>query len=138
MAPQSRPPLQSKGSRFRQVNLPQLEFRILGRMLLHAAAVGVAAGVVGSGFFALLELVQRWVLEGAAGYRPLRAFGERAVHGEVSAPFRPWILVFLPALGAAAAGVVALVTRAPEVRGGGGDAMLHAFHHSAGVVRRRV
>src|SRR5581483_3866774 len=48
----------------------------------------------------------------------------------------PFIVVILPAAGALLAGV--LCQLAPEARGGGGDAMIHAFHHQGGVVRRRV
>ncbi|HKQ71165.1 MAG TPA: chloride channel protein, partial [Polyangiaceae bacterium] len=107
-------------------------------MLLHAAAVGLAAGLVGSAFFVLLELVQKQVLEGFAGYHPLRAAGERMVGDESVSPFRPWILWFLPAIGATGAGLVAVIARAPEIQGGGGDGMLHAFHRAAGVIRRRV
>ena len=44
--------------------------------------------------------------------------------------------MLLPAAGALLAGLVCLL--APETRGGGGDAMIHAFHHQGGVVRRRV
>ena len=45
-------------------------------MLLHAAIVGVAAGLMGAAFFAALEVVQRLILEDLGGYRPLRAHGE--------------------------------------------------------------
>ncbi len=124
--------------RFRQAGLPQLEFRILGRILLHAAAVGLAAGLVGSLFFVALEVVQHWVLEGVAGYRPLRAHGEKLVTSEMTTPFRPWLLWILPGIGALAGGLMAAVFRAPEVQGGGGDAALQAFHQASGVVRRRV
>src|SRR5262249_22672558 len=52
-------------------------------------------------------------------------------------PFRPWLLVLLPALGGLASGL--LTTKvAPETQGGGGDAMIDAFHHRGGVVRKRV
>ena len=40
-----------------------LDFRIVGRTLLHAAAVGVAAGVAGAALFAGLELFQRVLLK---------------------------------------------------------------------------
>lgn len=122
----------------RPTGLPQLEFRILGRMLLHAAAVGLVAGLVGSAFFVVLELVQRLVLQDLAGYLPLRAAGERAVDEPASSAFRPWLLWILPGLGALGGGVVAVLFQAPEVLGGGGDAVLHVFHHTGGVVRRRV
>ena len=52
------------------------DLRIVGRMLLHAAIVGVAAGLMGAAFFAALEVVQRLILEDLGGYRPLRAHGE--------------------------------------------------------------
>src|SRR6266542_3340766 len=50
-----------------------LVLRLVGRVLLHAAVVGVAAGIVGAALFAGLEAAQRLVLEGLAGFSPLRA-----------------------------------------------------------------
>ena len=50
-----------------------IEFQILGRVLLHAALVGAAAGLLGSLFFAGVEAVQRVGLESLTGYVPLRA-----------------------------------------------------------------
>jgi hypothetical protein len=76
-----------------------LDLRIVSRMLFHAALVGVAAGVAGALFFGSLEYLQRFLLEGLAGYRPLRAAGETfAASGSEPGPFRPWLLVLLPAL----------------------------------------
>src|SRR6476659_9752698 len=113
------------------------DLRIVGRMLLHAAIVGVAAGLMGAAFFAALELVQRLILEDLGGYRPLRA------HGETFLPeitnlghFRPWLLALVPAVGALASGIISEL--APETRGGGGDARINAFHRQNGVVRKRV
>jgi CIC family chloride channel protein len=113
------------------------DLRIVGRMLLHAAIVGVAAGLMGAAFFAALELVQRLILEDLGGYRPLRA------HGETFLPeitnlghFRPWLLALVPAVGALASGIISEL--APETRGGGGDAMINAFHRQDGIVRKRV
>src|SRR6185503_19551324 len=113
------------------------DLRIVGRMLLHAAIVGVAAGLMGAAFFAALELVQRLILEDLGGYRPLRAHGETFLP-ELSGlhQFRPWLLVVVPAIGALASGIISEL--APETRGGGGDAMINAFHRQDGVVRRRV
>ena len=50
--------------------------RIVGRTLLHAAAVGVAAGLAGAGFFVVLEYFSTFTLEWLARYTPLRADGE--------------------------------------------------------------
>ena len=115
---------------------PPLDVQILGRTLLHTALVGLAAGLVGAAFFAGLELAQRLFLDTLAGFSPLRAHGEKIVAEQVTAVFRPWLVVFLPALGGLLSGL--LTQLAPETRGGGGDAMIHAFHHQGGIIRRRV
>jgi chloride channel protein, CIC family len=117
--------------------VPGLDFRYLGRILLHAALVGAVTGLVGSLFFVALEVVQRLLLEELAGYQPLRAHGELVVPSFTAAPFRPWLLLVLPAAGGLLGGAVTAFL-APEAQGGGGDATLHAFHHLGGVVRRRV
>ena len=113
------------------------DLRIVGRMLFHAAIVGVAAGLMGAAFFAALEVVQRLILEDLGGYRPLRAHGETFLP-EISnlGRFRPWLLAIVPAVGALASGIISEL--APETRGGGGDAMINAFHRQDGVVRKRV
>jgi CIC family chloride channel protein len=113
------------------------DLRIVGRTLAHAAIVGAAAGLMGAAFFATLELVQRLVLEDVGGYRPLRASGETFLP-EIGhlAHFRPWLLALLPAAGALAAGIFSQL--APETYGGGGDAMIEAFHHHDGHIRKRV
>lgn len=113
-----------------------LELRIVGRVLLHAAIVGVAAGLVGALFFAGLEAGQRILLEGIGGFSPLRARGETLPGPAPEAPFRPWLLALLPALGGLLSGV--LTHRfAPEAAGGGGDATIEAYHRG-GVMRWRV
>src|SRR5215467_8522681 len=111
------------------------DLRIVGRMLFHAAIVGVAAGLMGAAFFATLEVVQRLVLEDLGGYRPLRAHGETFLSEPSHLPyFRPWLLALLPAVGALASGIITEL--APETRGGGGDAMIDAFHNKGGFVRK--
>ncbi len=110
--------------------------KLLGRVLLHAALVGAAVGFAGLLFVEGLELTQHFVLERLAGYVPLRAAGEQPALDDHTSPFRPWILWLLPAIGALAGGL--LSSLAPETRGGGTDAIIGAFHNSAGVVRRRV
>ncbi len=113
-----------------------IPMQLLGRALLRAALVGVAAGLIGSLFFAGVEVVQQLVLERLCGYVPLRAAGER-ITGEVTVtPFRPWLVWLMPALGALGAGLLSRL--APEIRGGGADAIIEAFHSRRGYVRRRV
>jgi CIC family chloride channel protein len=114
-----------------------VDFTVVGRTLLHAAIVGAAAGLVGAAFFAGLEYLQRILLEDLGGYHILRAAGENFLPAQ-SRPhvFRPWLLVLLPAAGALASGLISQL--APETRGGGGDAMIDAFHHHGAFIRRRV
>lgn len=113
-----------------------LDLRIVGRTLLHAALVGLGAGTIGALLLLCLDLVQWLLLELLAGYAPLRA------HGEVFRPevglhvYRPWLILIIPAAGALLSGLV--TSLAPETRGGGGDAMIDAFHHGGGLIRRRV
>jgi CIC family chloride channel protein len=113
-----------------------LDLRIVGRTLIHAALVGGAAGLTGAAFFAALEYVQASVLEGGAGYTLLRAYGEEFAEGTAIAPFRPWLLALLPAAGGLLCGLLTLL--APETRGGGGDALIAAFHHGGAQLRSRV
>lgn len=118
-------------------NETPLDLRILGRTLLHAALVGAAAGLVGALFFYGLELMQKQVLEQLCGYRPLRAHGEDLVPPGRPGPFRPYLLALLPAIGGLLSGL--LTSRlAPEAQGGGGDAMIDAYHRHRGRMRARV
>ena len=113
-----------------------IDLSIVGRAVWRAALVGLGAGLVGAAFFAAVEYMQRLFLEQLAGYVPLRASGETFAAGAEPGPFRPWLLVLLPALGGLACGL--LVRLAPETKGGGADAMIAAFHREDGFVRRRV
>jgi CIC family chloride channel protein len=115
---------------------PPLDVQILGRTLLHTVLVGVAAGLVGAAFFAGLEHAQFYFLDRWAGFSPLRAHGERIIAEHAASPFHPWMILLLPAVGGLLAGL--LTELAPETRGGGGDAMIRAFHHQGGIIRRRV
>jgi CIC family chloride channel protein len=113
-----------------------LDLRILGRAVLQAVAVGVACGLIGALFLALLDRTQHLLLESLAGYIPLRAQGEARLAVGAAPLFRPWILVVLPALGGLGCGLVTL--RAPEARGGGGNPMIRAFHQGGGIIQARL
>jgi CIC family chloride channel protein len=114
-----------------------LDLPILGRTLWHAAVVGLAAGVCGVIFFGALEYVQLYVLETLTGYQPLRAHGETFVHAAPGSDFRPWLVALLPAAGALLGGILT-ARLAPEAQGGGGDALIHAFHREGSSIRPRV
>jgi CIC family chloride channel protein len=114
-----------------------LDLRIVGRTVWHAALVGAVAGLLGAAFYASLEIVQRLLLEGVAGFDPLRAQGEALLRpAEPAAPFRPWLLALLPAAGGLATGL--LVRLAPQAAGGGGDATIEAYHRRRGQLAARL
>lgn len=110
--------------------------QMLGRVLLHAAAVGAAVGFSSLLFVEGLDLTQHFVLERLAGYSPLRAAGEGEALAPMRTPFRPWLLFILPAIGALIGGAASML--AVETRGGGSDAIIDAYHNRGGQVRRRV
>lgn len=118
------------------INRAPLTLQLLSRFLLHAAVVGAAVGLMSLLFVQGLDLTQHFVLERLAGYHPLRASGEREHFVSDPTIFRPWLLWFLPAVGALVGGLLSVL--APETRGGGSDAIIDAFHRRGGQVRRRV
>ena len=109
---------------------------MLGRVLLHAAAVGAAVGLASLLFVYSLEVTEHFVLERLAGYVPLRAAGEGEALAPAGTAFRPWLLLVLPAIGALLGGA-GLHARARDARRRP-DAIIDAFHNQGGVVRRRV
>ncbi len=78
------------------------------------------------------------MLEDLGGYRPLRAHGETFLPElDQPAPLPP--LAAGPAARRWARSRAGIISQlAPETRGGGGDAMIDAFHQHGGVIRRRV
>jgi CIC family chloride channel protein len=117
-----------------------LDLRLIGRTLLHAALVGALAGMVAVLFFASLEVVEELVLGKIVGHSRLRAAGEKVMEvsiGSGPVTFRPWLLLIIPAVGALLGGVLTAKV-APEAQGGGGDAMINAFHNRGGRIRKRV
>jgi CIC family chloride channel protein len=115
---------------------PPLELQLVGKTLLHAALVGLVAGILGSAFLWALEHVQGILLEDLCGYIPLRAAGDLHHDLPPGTPFRWYLLALVPAVGGIICGLV--TRRAPETRGGGGDAAIEAFHYKQGEVPSRV
>jgi len=119
-------------------DLAPLDLRLVGRTIMHTLAVGLAAGFIGAAFFWALEALTVVVLEDLAGYRPLRAHGEEVgvSSGVDHGAFLWWLLLLLPALGGLLTGLIGRWV--PEVRGGGADTTIEAFHKGGGLIRRRV
>ncbi len=111
-----------------------VDLRIVGRTLLHASLVGLAAGLVGVSFVRAMDGLEFLFLESAVGYVPLRASGEES--HMTSTAFRWWLVIPLLVAGALLAGQ--LMRWAPEVKGGGADAAIAAYHTPQQVIRNRV
>ena len=124
---------------FKKLDLvPQSRAWDLGRGIVFAAAVGVVAGLGAIAFQFLRELVTFGAMDWVAGYRPAGSAGEAELLGLASTTtFRPWLLLFIPAVGGLVSGW--LVYRfAPEAEGHGTDAAIDAFHNKRGLIRARV
>ncbi len=118
--------------------LRSAELRAIGRVVLHALAVGLAVGAGACLFYMLLAGAERALLEGLAGYEPLRSAGEHAMDFPMPRrAFSPYVIILLPALGGLGAGFVAH-RLAHETSGGGGAAYIDAFHRRGGTMRKRV
>lgn len=111
-------------------------YRQLWRTLLFATLVGAVAGAA-SGVFSLAVIhLQHLVLDGLAGITALRAAGERTFEATTT-PFRPWMILFLPAIGAGLGGFIAYHV-AHETAGGGGDSAIRAYHQHDAIARHRI
>jgi len=114
---------------------PPLELQLVGRTVLHAIVVGLTVGAVGCAFLVALEHVEGFLLGDLGHYARPHAVGEGGRHAGAGEA-RLWVIAILPMIGALAAGW--LSRWAPEIAGGGGDAMIRGFHHHGGAVPRRV
>lgn len=114
----------------------QLDLQLLGKVLLHAALVGLAAGGVGTAFVIACEFATSYLLEGLAGYHQLYAAGEHTVF-RTGSTFRPLVFVLLPALGGLASGILCHFL-GKESFGGGTDVVIDAFHNGDTAIRKRT
>ncbi|MGI5862583.1 MAG: chloride channel protein [Myxococcales bacterium] len=114
-----------------------LQARHVGRLFALCALVGVVAGLGAAGFFSLLELAKRYLLDGVAGYRPAGAAGEALLFPHSTQEFSRWLLFLLPAAGGLVSGLI-VFRLAPEAEGHGTDAAIDAYHHKDGQIRSRV
>lgn len=115
---------------------PPLELQLVGRTVLQALAVGLTVGAACCLMLVGLVAVEDLVVGRAIDYPHLKAAGETGRSFVADGGVRLYLLALLPALGGLVAGLLARL--APEIRGGGGDAMIEAFHERGGAIRRRV
>jgi chloride channel protein, CIC family len=123
----------------------QVVLRSLDRMERHrtfrwmgfSVAIGAVSGLMACAVFYLLEWATFFAMEDLAGYHTVKPAGEHVVGIVSLAPFRPWILFILPAVGGLLSGLI-VYTWAPEAEGHGTDAFIDAFHNKQGFIRTRV
>jgi chloride channel protein, CIC family len=106
------------------------------RWLWQSLLVGVVAGFGAILFDELLKNFFQIFITYHTGYaEPVRGADAEAVLGFTS-PYSV-LLIIIPALGGLVSGLLVFLI-APEAEGHGTDAMIDAFHHRGGYIRKRV
>jgi CIC family chloride channel protein len=106
------------------------------RWPLLSIMVGIFAGLGAIFFEVLLKYTLHFVLSLPTGYlEPIK--GTELLLIESQAHTRTWLFLLIPTLGGLAAGLLVFLL-APEAEGHGTDAMIEAFHHAGGFIRKRV
>lgn len=101
-------------------------------VLLGAAGVGAAQL-----FNLLLSIARSFFLTTLAGYRPPGLPSEGALPNELIGPHGLWLVPVAMTLGGLLVGILT-TWLAPEAEGHGTDAVVRAFHRTAGALRSRV
>jgi CIC family chloride channel protein len=105
-----------------------------GRALLLCALTGLAAGLASVGFYWLLEAARFYLTESLAHFSPVLAAGEVVLYPVAGHTARlRWVLLFLPALGGIAGGLL-VKWFAPSAGGHGTDAAINAYHRLEGRI----
>ncbi len=106
------------------------------RWPLLSVVVGIFAGLGAILFEELLKHTLHLALNLPTGYlEPVKGLQPRMI--ESMAQTRTWLYLLIPTLGGLGAGLLVFLL-APEAEGHGTDAMIEAFHHAGGFMRKRV
>lgn len=106
------------------------------RFLLYIC-VGLIAGAGALAFYFLCHLCSHIFLDIMAGYRPAAPASEVPLFKPTNTALNHWILLFVPALGGLASGLLVYFF-APEAKGHGTDAAIDAYHSKKGHIRTRI
>lgn len=113
------------------------DLELFGRTLITCVLVGAVVGLAACVFHVGLEALRTLLLDGLVHYAAPVPYGEATVHASNHGEFRRWLLPIVTALGGLACGLVVHFF-AQEAAGGGGDAMLDAYHNKNALIRGRV
>ena len=102
------------------------------RLLLYSALIGVAGGLGAQLFVWLLDLAERVLLIGLAGYQPPQPGSLNPQ--PVSGSWGLWLIPLATTLGGLFSGLL-VYTFAPEAEGHGTDAAVESFHFKGGKIR---
>ena len=118
--------------------LRQMRLGVRRRTLLVSLLIGALSGVAAFLFFVSLDAASHLCIRVLMNVRLPSPAGERLFHdAAMTGNLVPWLVVLLPAVGAAAG--ACLVWRfAPEAAGDGMNATIHAFHEQEGRIPPRV
>ena len=106
------------------------------RWPLLSLVVGILAGLGAIFFEELLKFTLHLLLHLPTGYlEPVKGTTPALIAS--LAHTRTWLYLLIPTLGGLAAGLLVFLL-APEAEGHGTDAMIEAFHHAGGFIRKRV
>ena len=106
------------------------------RWPLLSVVVGIFAGLGAIFFEELLKQTLHLALNLPTGYlEPVKGLEPKMISS--MAQTRTWLYLLIPTLGGLGAGLLVFLL-APEAEGHGTDAMIEAFHHAGGFIRKRV
>ena len=109
----------------------------LGRHLVLAGVVGVAAGLGGVAFQWLGHAVTHISLDSIAGLHADGAAHEYKFFNDTNTALSLWLLPMVLVAGSLISGWL-VYTFSPEAEGHGTDAAIEAFHNQGGLIRARV
>ncbi len=102
------------------------------RLLFYSALIGIAGGLGAQLFVWILNLAERLLLVGIAGYRPPEPGSVNPQPFFTGSAY--WFIPVATTLGGLLSGIL-VYTFAPEAEGHGTDAAVEAFHFKGGKVR---
>jgi CIC family chloride channel protein len=107
------------------------------RLIIDTIMLGVVGALSARLFTFLLEIAQRILINGLAGYYAPGLPNEGGGLEQIVGPYGLWLIPLVTTLGGLLSGLL-VYSFAPEAEGHGTDTAVKAFHHVGGYIRSRV